>query len=310
MIKVFSSILLILLCSCASKVQLVGPNTSPHRSHFTSSDGKRLPLRHWNYQTNPETIILALHGIDGAARDFRNLGKQLPKKTSLYALNLRGLGYDPVLQNQGDIQHPDLWIRDLLETHQVFRQRFPDADIIWLGESMGALIALNAAAQSTEAHNAPHGLILASPVVTTEFATPTQKALLETAAALLPRYRLPLDALTDGSFQTTSKATYSKYAGKNDWHVEGYTLRFLKHLKRLAQNAPEQATAINCPTLILRGHKDLLAPISAVNSFAENFCTPPTLHSFPNSHHLLFYDKDRKEVINSIVRWLKKIEAS
>ena len=132
----------LLLASCA-----VGPSkkttSPPTTSFFTARDGKQLSLRYWNLRSQPETVIIAVHGIEGAAKDFGNLGKTLSKKTprtTLYALNLRGGGYDPSAKSKGDISSPNLWENDLIDLNASLRKRHPRANFIWMGESMGSLI--------------------------------------------------------------------------------------------------------------------------------------------------------------------------
>ena len=133
---------LLILCSCSHQKAIPANQTLPQKDSFLStSDHHQFSIQHWNLQEEPKTILIALHGLEGAARDFRNLGESLIQQaplTSLYALNQRGGGYDSVVQRQGDIANPELWFQDLRDLDRALRNKHPNAKVIWIGESLGA----------------------------------------------------------------------------------------------------------------------------------------------------------------------------
>ena len=303
--RVYSLLLLLVasLLGVSCSNQTTVPATSTHTSFLNTSDGKRLPLRHWNLQSDPQTILIGLHGIEGAARDFGNLGKSLSQQsptTTLYALNLRGSGYDPSPQDRGNIKSPALWQRDLLELHQQLKKRHPKARTIWIGESMGALITLHTVANSS---TPPDGLVLVSPVVSLDTIPAWQIISLRLAAFLAPGARISLEALAGGSFQATTKSNHFDQSQTNPYHVERYTLRYLATLAKLSQTMTQQATKAELPVLVLHGGKDFLSNDLQIQEFTNAFARSPKRHKFPSSHHLLFYDKQKKEVISSILNW-------
>ncbi|MGJ8726071.1 MAG: alpha/beta hydrolase [Roseibacillus sp.] len=293
---------LLLLVSCASSSK--NAPSPPSSSFLTTSDGKQLSLRHWNRQAQPKTVLIGLHGIEGAARDFGNLGKALPSQspdTTLYALNLRGNGYDPIPKDQGDISFSQLWQRDLLELDRTLRQRHPQARFVWIGESMGSLIAFHAANQATEK---PVGLVLVSPVVSLNAIPAWQVAALKTAAFLAPKARISLEALAGGSFQATTNSNHFQQSATNPYKVERYSLRYLRALANLSQSMNKEAETITLPTLILHGGKDDLTTSSLIEEFSNSFAQPPTVFRLEDSHHLLFYDKQREEAVTKTLQWI------
>lgn len=299
-------LLLLLTCfvltSCATSHHRVAPSP-PTSSFFTTSDGKKLPLHHWNLQAQPQLVLIGLHGIEGAGRDYRNLGRALADDspdTSLYALNLRGAGYDPDLNDQGDIASPQLWVRDLQELNHSLRIRHPQARFLWIGESMGSLIALHAL-DSTD--TPPDGLILVSPVISLKGIPAWQVGLLKGAAFVAPRARVSLQALAGGSFQATTNSEHFQQSATNNYHVDRYSLRYLRTLAQLSTTMGKQATKANRPVLILHGGKDPLTSADQITEFANAFPQKPQVREFKDSHHLLFYDKNKKEVIASILDW-------
>lgn len=303
--QLISLLLLTTLCSCA--IQNKRPSPTPAtNSYFTASDGKRLPIRHWNLRAEPETVVIALHGVQGAARDFKNLGKALPKqspRTTLYALNLRGSGYDPTPQNRGDIQTASLWQRDLREFNNSLRRRHPRAKFIWLGESMGSLVVINTLAES---QHPPDKVVLSSPVISADSIPAWQQSLLRTAAFLAPKARVSLEDLAGGSFQVTSNSEHFKQSETNPYHVEKYSLRYIKNLGTLTKAMATEAAKTKQPVQILYGGKDFLTNQYEVEKFSQLFPSPPRVQQFKDSHHLLFYDTQKKEVISALLAWISK----
>ena len=58
-----------LLASCGDVAR---NGTSPDLSSaLTTSDKKKLALQHWNLQSEPKNVLIALHGLQGASRDYR-----------------------------------------------------------------------------------------------------------------------------------------------------------------------------------------------------------------------------------------------
>lgn len=293
-----------LLVSCSQVSSVVEEEREPPSPSFLStSDGKVLSLEHWNLQARPHRVIIALHGIGGAASDFRNLGKALPTespRTTLYALNLRANGWDPEPSARGDIADPQLWIRDLQELHRSLRKRHPGAEFLWLGESMGSLIVLHAAAESEDL---PAGIVLSSPVISVEAIPRSQRTLLRVAARLAPRYRFSLAALAGGELQATTNSEHFEQSKKNAYDIERYTLRFLATLADLAEGMPALACETTVPTLVLHGSKDFLSSQNEIETFSTLFPNKPEHREFVKSHHLLFFDAEKADVAEALLRW-------
>ena len=63
--------------------------------------------RRWISKTSePDVIIIGIHGFCGASIDYANLGQHLlvhQPRSGLYAYEVRGQGSDPILERRGDI---------------------------------------------------------------------------------------------------------------------------------------------------------------------------------------------------------------
>ena len=111
-----------LLAGCASQGGGRGsggpvPATAPPRlsgKSWISSDGSEFPFTRWAAGSRPEKVVVAIHGLSGAASDFCPLGEYLSSRsTAVYSYELRGQGNDPQRDRVGDIRRPELWYADL-----------------------------------------------------------------------------------------------------------------------------------------------------------------------------------------------------
>ena len=297
----FQALALCLVTSCAN---LSENGASPDlSSSLTTSDNKQLALQAWNPQAKPETVLIALHGLQGASRDFRILGRSLAKKapaTTLYALNLRGAGYDPSQKERGDIVSTSLWKSDLIELHGTLRRRHPEARIFWIGESMGSQIVLHTAATSPKK---PAGLILVSPVVSLDSIPDWQVNSLGAAAVVAPKTRVSLETLAEDAVEGTANEDSLEEIEDHPHYIENYTLRYLDALKEMTEGMNEQAKLTSVPTLILYGGEDFLIEDSDIARFSKSFPNKPRVALFKSSDHLLFAGKQKNKVVSEILAW-------
>ena len=132
----------LVLAACAPQYTLVN-----HRNG-ASAKSDSFGYRKWiSETTEPDVVIIGIHGFCGASIDYANLGNHLLRyqpRTGLYAYEVRGQGSDPIRERRGDIGDPKDWYRDLFAFTQLVQEQHPDAKIVWFGESLGALIAAHA----------------------------------------------------------------------------------------------------------------------------------------------------------------------
>ena len=83
---------LIILTSCQSPMTKV-PTATWTPTHFTAPDGTEFPYSKWLPQRSPRAVILGIHGLGGAASDWRPLGEYFRERgIAVYAHELRGMG--------------------------------------------------------------------------------------------------------------------------------------------------------------------------------------------------------------------------
>ena len=303
----------LVLPSCTSR-RAMTPPPSLHDHHYTSFDGDPFPYRKWLPKGgNPKMVVVAFHGISGASDDYENLGRHLQRQgqsVAVYALELRGQGWDTDVQRRGDIRSPEEWFRDAQTFTTLVKTRHPGARVVWCGESMGSLIALHAFNWS----DTPpcEALVLASPIVTIPPGRlpAGKRVLFRTFSTFHPTGRVALEDLFDEqNTKLTHDTIHQEQVEQTPWHVPEFSWRLLHHLERLVRGMSGEAARVGVPVLILHGGKDIFATTADVSSFPQSFppATPVRFHIYPDSHHLLFYDHERARVLKDTERWLLEL---
>lgn len=301
----------LLLTQCATNYRLVAerPEEAVRAETFE--------FRKWiRTGTDPDTVVIGIHGFCGAAIDYENLGTHLVRNqpgTALYAYEVRGQGKDPLKERRGDIDDRKEWFNDLDRFSAMVRERHPHAKIVWFGESMGALIASHAYREAQKAGEEPpcDALVLSSPVVKFRDDFPAwKKQLIRGVAGFVPTLRLPLEALAGGKeVQMTHDTVHSEQAETNSWHVEKHTLRLLTTLGDMIDGMHRCAPTFKVPVLVLHGGKDFFSRTDDVKDFFGSIPAGnrKAMRFYPEAHHLLMYDSGKDQVINDVSRWLASL---
>lgn len=304
--------LLALLSSCSSLPTL---QTRPElrAQEWVSYDGKVMPYQTWPVATGtkPRAIVIAVHGLSGAASDFWYIGDKLPPQGyAVYAYNLRGQGKDPVIEERGDIQSARLWQRDLQTFHLLVKRKHPGTPIFWYGESLGSLVCLHTAASRLNDRNDPDGIVLASPVAGLRVTVSGfRRWLLEAAATLSPRARYSLGELAgvdESKIQVTSCTTHGGQMQVTEHHIHSFSLRLLTEIGRLLDGNQNAVKRLEMPVLFLASPNDVLSSPDQVQTMFSQVKSPrKRLLWYTRSYHLLLHDVQREEVTQDLTKWLE-----
>ena len=277
--------------------------------HFVwdGHDGATFPGLVWEAaDTKTKEHVLCLHGLSGAAADFGPLARHLSTGGfTVWAINLRGQGNDPDLRRRGHFLDPREWRADLTNFTREF---FANAPFHLVGESMGALVAVDAVS-----HGAlhPRRLVLSVPV--TETRTPVPRwavSLLRQASWLAPRAKLGPMRFVHGKTsipRLTADDEYMAYLDNIPHRVRGFTLDFLTRFHRLMQETQQSAGRLAVPTLMLAAGRDVFIRPDQSRAFFDRIAAPEKEYVFyPDSHHLLWHDVDTEDVLGRITRWISE----
>lgn len=303
------------LISCSAQNPVApAPKIRLDDSHLHSFDGDRFPFSKWLPSKKPEIVVIGVHGISGAALDFNPLASHLLKANpsiAVYAAETRGQGNDPVVERRGHIRDSSSWFKDLTSFTTLIRRRYPEAKIIWCGESMGSLIVLHCYAAATDRANLCDAMVLSSPITAIRGDFPQWKiTLANIASSLFPRAMVSLETLSGQSeVRVTKDTVHQEQATTNPYHLEKHSLHLLTTLGKMMETAPEAGKALDLPVLVLHGGKDIFSVPEDVRFFVDSLpeTAKATRRFYPDSFHLLFYDHESEKVIKDIADWIEKL---
>ena len=294
------------LCQCAH-VKTVSPSLTP--TDFTAADGKSMPYARWSTESPPpKAVIICIHGLSGAASDFWPVGERFPKKKVIvYGLQLRGMGNDPDKKERGNIARGELWVSDLLSFTQLVHERHPKLPIIWYGESLGALIVINAAAALPEGSRLISGIVLSSPVIAFRQELPAWTyCLIRTLVAILPGKRISLESLGDQEVKVTGYSTHKQQMEKTPHYVEFFSLRLFRAIDKMVRRTETSAAKVRAPLLLLYTPNDVFTAREQIEHFFDQLASVDKSKIFlPNSYHLILHDVDRDQTLIDLENWLK-----
>lgn len=289
-------------------------NNSPQllKDTYSSFDGDQFGYTKWGSAKNPKTVIIGIHGINGAAADYDNFAEHLQKHspdTTLYALETRGQGNDLNTRRRGDIYRAEEWYKDLYTFTRLIRKQHPDARLIWCGESLGSMIVTHAYAQRPANEKFCDAIVILAPVVKIDDQVPGWKiTAAKFIAAIFPRFRVSLNMLSgDDAVKVTQVGdSHEAQASTNSYYIPKFTLRLLATIGKHIEGMNSKAETFTHPVLVINGGNDYFTKPEFVEEFMQHIpATTPQKHvHFPEAYHLLMYDEERDAIFKSITDWL------
>jgi acylglycerol lipase len=276
---------------------------------WTAPDGATFSYSHWAAHADPRAVLVAIHGLSGAALDYEPLGGHLaPLGFTTYAPELRGQGNDPLAARRGDLDRIETWFADLRTFLALVRTRHPGLPLFYYGESMGAALLTRFLAQA-EPHDQPAGLILASPVVALQQRPPFWiNAIFRTLLVVHPRFRIdlrPLAKRDKAPRLVTRDEAHRAWFASAPHKLDVFTVRFFKCLQDLIAGCFDSAEQLRMPVLVLYARHDVFIREELVEAFCARLPGPDKeLTLYPESYHLLLHDHDRNEVLERVTGWL------
>ena len=286
--------------------------SQPEKLSYTSFDNDKFDYLKWSNSSSPDTVIIAVHGINGAAQDYNNFASHLMQNrelTALYAPETRGQGNDHNVKRRGDIYRKEEWFKDLSTFTKKIQSDHPNAEIIWCGESMGSLIVSHAVAENKPPQ--PDRVILLAPVVSLRPHLSVWKhKLANTLSYLLPRFRVSLNQFSGEQAVKVTQGgdSHDDQAVTNSYFIEKFTLRLLGTLGNMISEMNSAAQKIDRPIMLINGGHDYFTPSENAAEFYTHLpSSGKNKHAyFPDSYHLLMYDAHREEIFSEICSWIGK----
>jgi alpha-beta hydrolase superfamily lysophospholipase len=282
------------------------PVTDPTAA-WTSPDGTAFDYRKWQSATEPRAVVIAMHGLGCRAEDFEPLSAAFNRNgITLAAWNLRGQGLDPDVSRRGAWLEVD-GIKDDLRAFEatINPQNLP---IVLCGESMGALLALQAAVDESWSGRI-RGVMLFSPVVALAQKNPLWlKSILQLASRIFPRTRLKPGWFVHGSGAMpplTRIEERQRYLATAPHRLGPLTLPFLTNMGDLIEGSAQAATRLDVPVAIFSGGHDVFTTTAQFEAFFSAIPAADKTHfHYDTGYHQLLFDLDATRVVEDAADWL------
>jgi acylglycerol lipase len=285
------------LTACVAQRLAPGPGpTTPQfvdQGHWQAHDGYVLGMSQWQ-APNAEIVIVALHGmndygqfIDAAAKNWQTHG------ITTYAYDQRGFG-----RTEGNGRWPghEVMAQDARTFIALVRAKHPNARVYLMGESMGAAVAMVAAAGRSEP--IADGIILVSPALWGwSNLDVIKRSALWIMMQIAPGSRLTGRGL---AIKPSDNETMLIALGRDPYVIKATRIDAVNGLVDLMEAAWQSAPAVNTPAMVLYATDDEVVPSEPIAEAAAKLPIKPRVACFGDGFHMLLRDLQAKRTWDAI----------
>jgi acylglycerol lipase len=258
------------------------------------------------YATEPDVVIIAVHGMNDYAGAFIDAGKWWSANgATVYAYDQRGFGRSP-----GWMIWPSHAVmrKDLSTAVEVARARHPGAKVAVVGESMGAAVAVTTFADPNATQ--PDALILSGPGFRGWGALPLlYSASLWVASHVRPDWIVvPPDGVRIVATDNNRKLREMWF---NPLVQKSNRIDSVFGVVSIMEEADQKIGSLpdSVPTLMLYGAKDEMIPVEGVQRATAKM--PPHVQTayYVNGYHMLMNDLQAHKVWGDILSFVRDPES-
>jgi alpha-beta hydrolase superfamily lysophospholipase len=294
------------LAGCNSLALPPGPSIeapSIATDAFTMRDGARLPYRAWLPPGQPNTVILAIHGMNDS-RDAWEIPAPYFQAAGMavYAPDQRGFGDAP---GRGLWPGGQALVDDARDMAGLVRALHPGAPLILMGESMGGAVLMRLAVEP----NAPEGAryVLVAPAV---WGRARMNFALRSSLWLAVNVA-PGMSLGGGPIRVTPSDNRDALIrlSRDPLTIHRTRVDTLRGLVDAMDAALAAAPEFRAPALFLYGGKDELVPPEATAAVWRSLpdvgpANGARLAFYPHGYHLMMRDHERGIVVGDTLSWI------
>ena len=263
-------------------------------------DGGRLPFRSWRPATEPQAVVLALHGYADSRDAFEWPAPVFAAYgVAVVAPDQRGFGETA---ERGHWAGTDRLVADVASVLGQVQARYPGAPVYLLGESMGGAVAMVLAAR----RRLPvAGIVLTAPAVWGR----AHMGVLLRSGLFMVSHALPWFTVQDGGpvrVRATDNLAALRRLSHDPLTSHGSRLDALRGMVDLMDEALAAARALPAPTLVLYGGRDEVIPPAATAAMWRTLPASGVRRAFyPDGYHLLLRDHAAPVRIGDILAWMR-----
>lgn len=277
----------------------IDPSTKLLSGTFHASDGAPVPYRIWDV-LEPRGIVILLHGAFDYAGAFDEIGPKVA------ARGLAALAYDQ--RGFGATRSRRHWcgrkrlVQDVIEASRFAQERFGRLPLFVVGESMGASVAVHAAARAETPQFA--GLVLAAPgALACVFRRVLASAVIWALGYLAPNSELVVERVS--AWELAPGAAIRLLS--DPLVLRGIRPAMAFGLLELATSATEAARKVRVPTLTMVGSKEDFIHAASVKRLHANLAGRSHWHEFKEGPHLLLHWARSQDVLDVALNWIETL---
>jgi carboxylesterase len=245
---------------------------------------EHLPF-HWTGEGAAAALLV--HGFPGTPAEMRPLGRSLHAEGwTVQGLLLPGFGHE--IASLGERSYPE-WITAI--ENELDQLRRTHSEVLLIGFSMGAALALTVAAQERPDVTPAGGLVLLAPFW--ELGTGWQRL----AWPLLRRLVRQVSPFAKADLRDPLlRRQLSKFIPDADFE-DPATIAFIRtiqlpfrtldQLRELGLATYRTAPNLRLPTLVVQGEEDAIVSPGGTRRLIRRFATPPDYHEIGADHQLV-----------------------
>ena len=283
------------------------PQFDPAQNRMISFDGAELGLTVWDTDTDPEIVVVGVHGMNDYANAFHMAAPYWAQHgVKTYAYDQRGFGRSV---GRGEWPDEELMREDLRTAVRLARETHPDVTLAVVGISMGGAMAMTAFGSDRP----PEGVdrvVFSGPGLRGWGSIPVvQRVALWTSVRVRPGWvvRPPRFVKIEPSDNVEMlRRMWSDPLGirtNKIGQVHG-VVSLMENAHRAAPNLPE-----NVPMLLTYGAKDIVIPERGVRRTAKKLPSHVRTAYYPNGYHMLLRDLQAELVFDDVLAFLKAPDA-
>jgi acylglycerol lipase len=264
---------------------------------FRASDGEDVPYRLWA-APEPRALVLCLHGASDYSGAFDEAGPALAARgLAAMAIDQRGFG---ATASRGTWRGKARMIRDAIEAIVQLKRRFGGhLPVFILGESMGAALAVHAAAR------APHlrlaGIVLVAPgAISGMWRRLFGGVLMRALHLIVPHVALVAERLSAWEF---TPAAAIRLMG-DPLVLRRIRPAILFGLFELARSAVDEAGHVRVPALTMIGSKEDVLREACIARLHQSLDGEKEWATFDGGPHLLLHWKHNDRVLAKVFGWI------
>ena len=302
-------VICLLLGACASP-RIVPPAAEALAPRLTATearmpDGYRLPLRVWPatpaHGNQPAIVALGLHGFNDYAHAFAPLATSLAQGgITTYAVDQRGFGATALA---GRWHGSEQLAADLSALTELLRDRYPQARLYLVGESMGGAVVISALSRGSLAVD---GAVLIAPAVWSRDAMPWYQRLgLDTLVGIAPGLRLTGKGVR---IQPSDNIDMLRAMSADPLVIKATRVDALWGITNLMDQAMAKVSNLPGPLLLLYGERDEIIPRGAFCRMLDRLPSHTDevrLVLFRGGWHMLPRDLQGQRVHADVIAWME-----